>query len=353
MKKIILTGGGTAGHITPNIALLPTLKKLGYEIKYIGSKTGMEAELIKAQGIPYEGISSGKLRRYFDLKNFTDPFRVIKGLFEARKIIKNYSPDIVFSKGGFVSVPVVMAAAFLKIPVIIHESDITPGLANKIASKFATKICTNFPETLQYLPKSKAVLTGSPIRSELLTGDPEAARKLNGFDNKPTLLVIGGSLGSVIVNTAIRKSLKDILKEFNVIHICGKGNVDESLLNTTGYRQYEYVNDELRDFFALADVVVSRAGANTICELLALRKPNILIPLSGAASRGDQILNAESFENSGYSEVIDEDSLGNVSLSEEISLLYRNRQSYIDTMSKSDATKGVENIIGLIKELTE
>ena len=353
MKKIILTGGGTAGHITPNIALLPTLKKLGYEIKYIGSKTGMEAELIKAQGIPYEGISSGKLRRYFDLKNFTDPFRVIKGLFEARKIIKNYSPDIVFSKGGFVSVPVVMAAAFLKIPVIIHESDITPGLANKIASKFTTKICTNFPETLQYLPKSKAVLTGSPIRSELLTGDPEAARKLNGFDNKPTLLVIGGSLGSVIVNTAIRKSLKDILKEFNVIHICGKGNVDESLLNTTGYRQYEYVNDELRDFFALADVVVSRAGANTICELLALRKPNILIPLSGAASRGDQILNAESFENSGYSEVIDEDSLGNVSLSEEISLLYRNRQSYIDTMSKSDATKGVENIIGLIKELTE
>lgn len=353
MKKIILTGGGTAGHITPNIALLPTLKKLGYEIKYIGSKTGMEAELIKAQGIPYEGISSGKLRRYFDLKNFTDPFRVIKGLFEARKIIKNYSPDIVFSKGGFVSVPVVMAAAFLKIPVIIHESDITPGLANKIASKFATKICTNFPETLQYLPKSKAVLTGSPIRSELLTGDPEAARKLNGFDNKPTLLVIGGSLGSVIVNTAIRKSLKDILKEFNLIHICGKGNVDESLLNTTGYRQYEYVNDELRDFFALTDVVVSRAGANTICELLALRKPNILIPLSGAASRGDQILNAESFENSGYSEVIDEDSLGNVSLSEEISLLYRNRQSYIDTMSKSDATKGVENIIGLIKELTE
>ena len=313
----------------------------------------MEAELIKSQGIPYEGISSGKLRRYFDLKNFTDPFRVVKGLFEAKKIIKNYSPDIVFSKGGFVSVPVVMAAAFLKIPVIIHESDITPGLANKIASKFATKICTNFPETLQYLPKNKAVLTGSPIRSELLTGDPKAAKKLNGFDNKPTLLVIGGSLGSVIVNTAIRKSLKDILKEFNVIHICGKGNVDESLLNTPGYKQYEYVNDELRDFFALADVAVSRAGANTICELLALRKPNILIPLSGVASRGDQILNAESFENSGYSEVIDEDSLGNVSLSEEISSLYKNRQNYIDAMSKSDATKGVENIIGLIKELTE
>lgn len=352
MKKIILTGGGTAGHITPNIALLPALKDLGYDIKYIGSKTGMEAELIKAQGIPYEGISSGKLRRYFDFKNFTDPFKVMKGLFEARRILKKFSPDVVFSKGGFVSVPVVMSAAFLKIPVIIHESDITPGLANKISSKFATKICTNFPETLQYFPKEKTVLTGSPIRNELLSGNPEAAKKVNGFDDKPTLLVIGGSLGSVIVNTAIRKSLTDILKEFNIIHICGKGNVDESLLNTVGYRQYEYVDSELRDFFALADVVVSRAGANTICEISALRKPNILIPLSGAASRGDQILNAKSFENSGYSEVIDEEALGNVSLSEEISALYKNRQKYIDAMSKSDAAKGVENIIELIKDLT-
>ena len=350
MKKIILTGGGTAGHITPNIALLPALKEAGFDIKYIGSKNGMEAGLIQAQNIPYDGISSGKLRRYFDLKNFSDPFRVIKGLFEAKKIIKKYSPDIVFSKGGFVSVPVVMAAAFLKIPVIIHESDITPGLANKIASKFATKICTNFPETLQYLPKNKAILTGSPIRKELLNGDKEAACKLTGFGDKPTLMIIGGSLGSVIVNTAIRKALDDILKEFNVIHICGKGNVDEKLLEKSGYLQYEYVDKELKDFFALADVVVSRAGANTICELLALRKPNLLIPLSGAASRGDQILNAESFENAGYSKVIDEETLANISLAMEISELYKNSQKYIDAMSNSDATNGVENIINLIKQ---
>lgn len=350
MKKIILTGGGTAGHITPNIALLPALKEAGFDIKYIGSKKGMEAELIKAQAIPYEGISSGKLRRYFDLKNFSDPFRVLKGLFEAKKIIKNYAPNIVFSKGGFVSVPVVMAAAFLKIPVIIHESDITPGLANKIASKFATKICTNFPETLKYLPKNKAILTGSPIRQELLNGDKEAARKITGFDDKPTLLIIGGSLGSVIVNTAIRKSLDDILKEFNIIHICGKGNVDENLLGKAGYLQYEYVDKELKDFFALSDIVVSRAGANTICELLALRKPNLLIPLSGAASRGDQILNAESFENSHYSKVIEEESLPNISLSEEISELYKNREEYISAMSRSDTSNGVENIINLIKQ---
>ena len=352
MKKIILTGGGTAGHITPNIALLPALKEAGFDIKYIGSKNGMEEGLIKAQNIPYEGISSGKLRRYFDLKNFSDPFRVVKGLFEAKKIIKMYAPDIVFSKGGFVSVPVVMAAAFLKIPVIIHESDITPGLANKIATKFATKVCTNFPETLQYLPKGKAVLTGSPIRKELLSGNREEALKLTGFDKKPTLLIIGGSLGSVIVNTAIRKSLDDILKEFNVIHICGKGNVDEKLMGRSGYLQYEYVDKELKDFFALADIVVSRAGANTICELLALRKPNLLIPLSGAASRGDQILNAESFENVGYSKVIDEEALTNISLAVEISELYKNRQKYIDAMSNSDATNGVDNIINLIKQFS-
>ena len=351
MKKIILTGGGTAGHITPNIALLPALREAGYDIKYIGSKNGMEEGLIKAQNIPYEGISSGKLRRYFDLKNFTDPFKVLKGLFEAKSIIKKYSPDIVFSKGGFVSVPVVIAAALSKVPVIIHESDITPGLANKIATKFATKICTNFPETLQYLPKNKAVLTGSPIRKELLCGDKEVAKKLTGFsDDKPTLLIIGGSLGSVIVNNAVRKSLDDILKEFNVIHICGKGNEDESLIGKPGYLQYEYVDKELKDFFALSDVVVSRAGANTICELLALRKPNLLIPLSGAASRGDQILNAESFKNAGYSEVIEEEDLSNISLSAEIHKLYKNRQKYIDAMSKSDANNGVSNIIKLIKQ---
>lgn len=349
MKKIILTGGGTAGHITPNIALLPALKEAGYDIKYIGSKNGMEEDLIKAQNIPYEGISSGKLRRYFDLKNFTDPFKVLKGLFEAKSIIKKYSPDIVFSKGGFVSVPVVIAAALSKVPVIIHESDITPGLANKIATKFATKICTNFPETLQYLPKNKAVLTGSPIRKELLCGNINEAKRLTGFGDKPTLLIIGGSLGSVIVNNAVRKSLDDILKEFNVIHICGKGNKDENLAGKSGYLQYEYVDKELKDFFALSDVVVSRAGANTICELLALRKPNLLIPLSGAASRGDQILNAESFENAGYSEVVDEESLVDISLSEKISELYKNRQKYIDAMSKSDANNGVSNIIRLIQ----
>ena len=170
-KKIVLTGGGTAGHVTPNIALLPHLKDKGYEISYIGSYEGIEKRLITDYEIPYYGISTGKLRRYFDPKNFTDPFRVIKGFAEAKKILKEIKPDVVFSKGGFVSVPVVRAAAALKIPCIIHESDMTPGLANKLCIPVAKKVCCNFPETLEHLPEEKAVLTGSPIREELAKGN--------------------------------------------------------------------------------------------------------------------------------------------------------------------------------------
>ncbi|MGN0272184.1 MAG: undecaprenyldiphospho-muramoylpentapeptide beta-N-acetylglucosaminyltransferase, partial [Lachnospiraceae bacterium] len=282
MKKIVLTGGGTAGHVTPNIALLPKLKEAGYEIYYIGSYEGIERKLIESYEIPYYGISSGKLRRYFDWKNFSDPFKVLKGYGQAISILKKLKPDVVFSKGGFVSVPVVMAAKHCKIPAIIHESDMTPGLANKLAIPSATKVCCNFPETLQYLPEGKAVLTGSPIRSELLKGDKVHA--LNFIGNftaeKPTLMVIGGSIGSVVINDTVRKALPELLKEYQVVHLCGKGNLAPELDGTQGYVQYEYIKEELNDLFALADIVISRAGANAICELLALHKPNILIPLS-------------------------------------------------------------------------
>lgn len=223
MKRIILTGGGTAGHVTPNIALIPKLRELGYDIQYIGSYNGIEKELIEPFGIPYHGISSGKLRRYFSLQNFTDPFRVIKGFGEARKLIKSLKPDVIFSKGGFVSVPVVLAGKRCKVPVIIHESDMTPGLANKLAIPSAVKVCCNFPETLDALPEGKSVLTGSPIRQELLTGDKDAARKMCGFtDEKPVILVIGGSLGAVAVNEAVRAALPELLKQFQIIHLCGK-----------------------------------------------------------------------------------------------------------------------------------
>ncbi|MEH2944375.1 undecaprenyldiphospho-muramoylpentapeptide beta-N-acetylglucosaminyltransferase [Lachnospiraceae bacterium KK002] len=351
MKRIVLTGGGTAGHVTPNIALLPRLKELGYDIRYIGSRDGIEKKLIEQYDIPYYGISSGKLRRYFDWKNFSDPFRVIKGYGQARSLLKKLKPDVVFSKGGFVSVPVIMAAKHRRIPAVIHESDITPGLANKLAIPNATKVCCNFPETLKYLPPDKAVLTGSPIRQELLSGNP-----LNGLTychfkaGKPVIMIIGGSSGSQLINETIRGLLPELLKDYQVLHLCGKGNLDETLDNTEGYVQFEYANKELSDMFALADIVVSRAGANAICELLALRKPNILIPLSASASRGDQILNARSFERQGFSVVIEEEQLSQEVLLEAIRNLFKNRSQYAEAMAGSEQLNSVETVVQLLEQ---
>lgn len=354
MKKILLTGGGTAGHVTPNIALLPHLKEAGFEISYVGSYTGMEKELIKAQNIPYYGISSGKLRRYLDLKNLSDPFKVIKGLGQAIRLIHKIKPDVIFSKGGFVSVPVVLAAKFCHVPAIIHESDLTPGLANKIAIPCATKVCCNFPETVKYLPPKKAVLTGSPIRRELLRGDAAAARSLCGFDeSRPVLFVIGGSSGSVIINNVVREALPSLLERFQVIHMCGKGNLEPTLASTKGYHQIEYIGDELCDIFAMSDIVVSRAGANSICELLALRKPNLLIPLSAAASRGDQILNAGSFEKQGFSMVLLEENMTTATLISSIDQLYADREKYVQAMKDSRQIDSIDMIVDLIKKFSK
>lgn len=353
MKRIILTGGGTAGHVTPNIALLPRLKELGYDIHYIGSYKGIEKELISQFGIPYHGISTGKLRRYFSIQNFTDPFRVLKGMQEANKLIKILDPDVIFSKGGFVSVPVVLAGKRHHIPTIIHESDMTPGLANKISIPAATKICCNFPETLSNLPEGKALLTGSPIRQELLTGDKyKALETLHFTEDKPVVMIIGGSLGAVAVNNAIRAILPELLEEFQAIHLCGRGKLDPALDNTPGYAQFEYIKDELRNFFALADIVISRAGANAICELLALRKPNLLIPLSANASRGDQILNAKSFERQGFSVVLEEEMIDNQILLQAIRDLYANRNTYIEAMKQSSLQNSIDTIIDLIESIS-
>ncbi len=354
MKKIIMTGGGTAGHVTPNIALMPALKEAGYEIEYIGSYNGMEKELIEKEGIKYYGIASGKLRRYFDWKNFSDPFRVLHGYFQARRLLRKLKPDVVFSKGGFVSVPVVLAAKAKHIPAIIHESDMTPGLANKIAMKGATKVCCNFPETVKYLPADKAVLSGSPIRQELLHGNREAAYAFTRFHaDKPILLIIGGSLGSVFVNNAVRGSLDTLLKTFQIIHLCGKGNLDASLNDIEGYRQYEFISKELPDLFAAADLIISRAGANSICELLALHKPNILIPLSRNASRGDQILNARSFEKQGFSYVIEEEDVTPESLTAAISHVHEHAEEYRYAMENSGQMDAIKTIVDLVKEISK
>ena len=324
-----------------------------YDIHYIGSYNGIERKLIEEMDIPYYGIDSGKLRRYFDPKNFTDPFKVLHGYKQARKLIKHLKPDVIFSKGGFVTVPVVISAHRKHIPVIIHESDMTPGLANKLCIPSADKVCCNFPETMKHLPENKAVLTGSPIRQELLSGNKLNALNFCGFTaNKPVLMIIGGSQGSAVVNDAMRGILPELLKTFQVIHLCGKGKLDSSLDHLEGYIQFEYVKKELADLFALTDVCVSRAGANAICEILALRKPNLLIPLSANASRGDQILNADSFENQGFSEVLTEDQLAPTILISRIMKLYNNRADYIAAMETSEQSDAISKIISLIEDLS-
>lgn len=351
MKKIILTGGGTAGHVTPNIALIPELQKRGYEIHYIGSKDGIEKKLMGDFDIPYYGISSGKLRRYFDVKNFTDPVRILKGYAEAAKLIKKIQPDVIFSKGGFVTVPVVLAAKRKKVPCVLHESDLSPGLANKLCIPSATAICANFPETLSHLPEEKAHLTGSPIRRELFSGNRLKGLDFCGFNTgKPVILVIGGSLGSVCVNEAVRGILPQLLEKFQIIHLCGKGKLDEELQSTEGYVQFEYIQKELCDLLDAADLVISRAGANAICELLALHKPNILIPLSLNASRGDQILNAESFEKQGFSYVIREEDLTGEKLLDAVNEVYEKRNTYINAMAASNQHNAVTLVADIIDE---
>lgn len=351
MKRIILTGGGTAGHVTPNIALIPELQKRGFEIHYIGSKTGIEKELMANFDIPYYGISSGKLRRYFDVKNFTDPFRILKGYSEASKLIKKINPDVIFSKGGFVTVPVVKAAARRKVPCVLHESDISPGLANRLCLSSATAICANFPETIDNLPKDKAHLTGTPIRGELFTGNRLEGLDFCGFTaNKPVILVVGGSLGAVRVNEAVREILPQLLEKYQVIHLCGKDKVDHSLDGTEGYVQYEYIQKELSDLLDAADFVISRAGANAICELLALNKPNILIPLSREASRGDQILNAASFKKQGFSYVIEEEDLTSEGLLEAVQYVDENQEKYRATMKASNQQDAVLKVADIIEQ---
>ncbi|WP_297634269.1 undecaprenyldiphospho-muramoylpentapeptide beta-N-acetylglucosaminyltransferase [uncultured Clostridium sp.] len=352
--KIIMTGGGTAGHVTPNLALVPSLKELDFEIKYIGSKDGMEKDIIKREGIPYYGISSGKLRRYFDVKNFTDPFKVGKGVIQALRILGKEKPDVIFSKGGFVTVPVVIAASMKKIPVISHESDITPGLANKLAAPFCDKLCVTFRESLKYVKGGKGILTGSPIRREMLKGSKILGKEFCGFnDDKDVILAMGGSLGAKVINDGIRENLNELLKENNVIHICGKGNLDPKLEDVEGYRQFEFVREELPNLMQAADFIVSRAGANSIFEFLALKKPTLLIPLSRNQSRGDQILNAKSFKKEGFSLMVEEEVLAKTGLMEQVVMLKNSKQKLIEAMNNSNMNDGVKEIISVITKTIE
>lgn len=350
-QTIILTGGGTAGHVSLNQAILPSLLEQGYDVHYIGSDEGIEKELIGEAfpHVPFNGIASGKLRRYFSMKNFTDPFKVLAGVMQAFRIIKKVKPQVIFSKGGFVSVPVVMAAKLASVPVVIHESDVTPGLANKIALPFASHVFTIFEETLKHLPQEKATCTGSIIRPELFKGEKARGLSFCGFTTlKPVLLVMGGSLGSVVLNEALRKNLPELLKQFYIIHLCGKGHYDQALAAMPGYKQFEYVTTELPDLLHAADFIVSRAGSNSIFEFLALHKPMLLVPLSAQKSRGDQILNANLFKKQGYAEVLQEEELTKESFLKSVYTLTEREVEMVATMEQTPKPKTPDEMAALI-----
>ena len=351
MPKIILTGGGSAGHVTPNLAMIPALQQRGWTLAYIGTHDGIERKLI-GDAIPYYPISAGKLRRYFDCKNFTDPFRVLKGVYDAWRVLRRHRPDIVFSKGGFVSLPVAVAARLLGIPVVLHESDFTPGLAHRLALPFSTHLCVTFPETKEHGPKHKASVTGNPILWELLNGDPDKARELWGFDrSKPVMLVIGGSLGAAKINQVVRESLPQLLAKFQIAHICGKGNTLPSL-TVQGYHQFEYVDQDLPHLFALADLVISRAGANAVFELLVL-KTAFADTIVSVGQRGDQLLNARSFARQGFSMLLEEEQLTGASLIEAVEELWQNREHYRKAMSGTKLTDAVAEVVSVIESIVK
>jgi UDP-N-acetylglucosamine--N-acetylmuramyl-(pentapeptide) pyrophosphoryl-undecaprenol N-acetylglucosamine transferase len=351
-KRIIFTGGGTAGHVVVNLALIPQYLNDGWKVDYIGSIDGIERNLIEPlENVTYHPISTGKLRRYISKENLKDPFKVLKGTMQAKKIIKRLKPAVIFSKGGFVSVPVVLAAKLQRVPAVIHESDYTPGLANKIAIPFAKKVLATFSETMDYLPDKKREYVGAVIREELFQGKKNKGLNFAGLTgSKPILLIMGGSAGSQKLNNIIRDNLQELLNSFQIIHICGKDNVDPSA-DAADYTQFEYVNEELKDLFAVTDFVVSRAGSNAIFEFLALRIPMLLIPLSLKASRGDQIVNAQSFKEKQYAHVLQEEELTAATLLSELQQLQTRAPVIIDKMKEYKSEKARERVMEIIREV--
>ena len=352
MKKIVLTGGGTLGHVTPHLSLIPHLLQAGYEIHYIGTEKGMEAEKIRSvPGVTYHAVQSGKLRRYFSWQNFIDPFKVIAGAFQSARLMGKIKPDVVFSKGGFVAVPVVFGAWLHRVPVVCHESDLTPGLANRLCAPFARKIATTFPECAQALGP-KAEMTGTPLRPELFRGSRARGLSLLGFDgSRPILLMMGGSSGAQAVNKALREALPRLTGKFDVAHICGKGNLDEALQGMSGYRQLEFLDAELPDALACADLVLSRAGSNALCEFQALCKPMLLVPYPKGASRGDQILNAQSLQKRGLARVLLQADMTADTLVRALESTWADREQLTAALHAAPPADGTERVLEMIEEV--
>lgn len=349
--RIVFTGGGTAGHVIPNIVLIEKLGQEGWDINYIGSQDGVEKQMLQALKIPYYGIPSGKLRRYFSWQNFVDPLNILRGIIHSFWLLRKLKPHVVFSKGGFVAFPVVVGAWLNRLPIIAHESDLSPGLANRLSFPFVNKICVTFEGGKGYFKNPEKVeITGTPIRSSLYEGSKEKGLALCHFvESKPRILVMGGSQGSSALNNIVRQSLNVLSQNYQIIHLCGKGKIDKNLSKNTSYFQIEYADDELPDLLAASDIIISRSGANSLYEILVLKKPHLLIPLSTKVSRGEQLQNAMYFQKQGISEVIQEKDLNPQLFFKAIQMVEHQGLNIIEKIKGLKIEPGTSKILNIIK----
>ena len=329
--RVLIVGGGSAGHVIPALPVIERLKASGHTVTFVGTRSGLEERLVAQAGVRYRGISAGKLRRYFSWQNLTDLFRIVAGVLQSIVLIGRERPQVVFSKGGFVSFPIALAAWLWRVPLVAHESDLTPGLANRLVMPFARSLCVSFPATKVHREGLNILHTGTPLRPSMLHGDAAAGRAALGLSSEqPLLVVTGGSLGATSLNAALRDALPQLLKQYYVLHVTGAGKSEDVAM--PGYDQREYVGEGWGDLLAAADVVISRAGANALFELLALRKPNVLVPLDARASRGDQIDNAAYAEAAGYSLVVPDEALGASALLDAVQRVQADRAAYVAAM---------------------
>ena len=351
-KLIFMAGDGTAGHINPNLALVEPLQKAGYRVEYLGQKNEMEYPLVTAAGLLFHEVASGRLHRSLNPDTLLTPFRIIKGVWQAIRAIRKEKPALIFCKGGFACVPVAIAGKLTGTKVILHESDLTPGLANKLCAPFASKICVTFEQTLQHLPKEKTVFTGTPIRASLKNGSREKGFELTGLDpaGKPVLMVVGGSQGAGALNDVVSDNLEALLADYQIVHLYGGEISGYVPKEAAGYFALGYAKDEMADLFAMTDLVLSRAGANAINEFLLLQLPSILVPLPLTVSRGDQILNAQHFEEKGFSYVLPQEKLDLQSLQEALKHVQEHREEYLSAMGASTAKNGTAAVVKVILE---
>lgn len=348
-KRLVFTGGGTLGHVMPNLPLIEHYQQQGYTIHYIGSKKGEERAFVEARQINYHSIKTGKLRRYFDWQNFLDIFNVSLGIVQSFFVLLKLRPKVLFSKGGYVALPAVVGAWLLRIPIVIHESDRTPGLTTKLSKRFAKKICVSFQHAAQYFEAKKVTWTGLPVRTALFNASRESGLAVTGFSgNRPILLVFGGSLGAGFLNELIREYITTPwLSQFDVVNICGEGKVDPEL-NYANYKQFERLGAEFLDVMQAADIVLTRGGATSLFELLAMKKPHVIIPLSKAVSRGDQVHNARYFADLGVSTFIEEEEASWERVQALLQQCYQNRAALLASMEQLEFAQATQKVIEVI-----